>query len=225
VAAVSFQSWNGSTYFNGSVRGYYFYRKKNSDEGFFLSVDTPAALAPSTDSVDLYNISACLSYIIYNITILSYDIIITLIREAEIKNESSCISLHRGSARRAFGSRCVCMWVWVCVCVYMDCNDIIYMYIYTPFSAIHQLSHEPRRKGWLKYYYCYAARSRFSPVDVSSIVVPVRIIVIILYLFISMYKSFPPLLPPTLQSLNPIYRLFMAPRLFCDAAPTIPTSN
>lgn len=108
----------------------------------------------------------------------------------------------------------------VCVCVYMNCNDI-----YTPFSAIHQLSHAARRKGWLKYYYCYAARSRFSPVDVSSIVVPVRIIVIILYLFISMYKSFPPPSQPTLQSLNPIYRLFMAPRLFSDATPTNVVSN
>jgi hypothetical protein len=81
----------------------------------------------------------------------------------------------------------------VCMCVYAYYN-IIYATV-----AIHQLSRAPRRKAWLKYYYCYETRSRFSPVDVSSIVVPVRIIVIIkcIYIYITvcvcMYKSFLPL--------------------------------
>lgn len=68
---------------------------------------------------------------------------------------------------------------YICVCVYAYYNNIIYAIV-----AIHQLSRAPRRKAWLKYYYCYETRSRFSPVDVSSIVVPVRIIIIIKYKYI-----------------------------------------
>jgi len=91
--------------------------------------------------------------------------------------------------------------------------------IYRPSNSTSVIARTPPERVAKILLLLCAARSRFSPVDVSSIVVPVRIIVIILYIFIRIYKSFPTP-PPTLQSLNPIYRLFMAPRLFRDAAPT-----
>lgn len=54
------------------------------------------------------------------------------------------------------------MGVCGCVCVCMNCNNSVYIYIFI--LAIHQLSHARRRKGWLKYYYCYAQRARgFRP--------------------------------------------------------------
>lgn len=67
-----------------------------------------------------------------------------------------------------------------CVRVYMNCNDI--KYIYHPSNASVIARAPPERVAKILLLLLCVARSRFSPVDVSSIVVPVRIIVIILYI-------------------------------------------